>query len=102
MSMSRLIKICLLFFGSVAASQDTELDMLEAFIEAIIETWQLRSPTIIAEDNLPKICMTRQWVLCLMNDKIDHEELTSYLISIHQQNKHDGLIFVGGKPIMKS
>ena len=97
MGMNKLITICFLFFVSVAASPDTELDLLEVFIEGIIETWQIKSPTIIAEDNLPKICMTHQWVLCFINDKVDHEELASYLISIHQQHKQDGLIFVGGQ-----
>ena len=36
-------------------------------------------------------------MLCLINDKVNYKDLASHLITIHQQNKQDGLIFVGGQ-----
>ena len=45
-AMSRLLKLCLLF-GIFTISHASETEKLETFIEGIIETWQLQSPTIL-------------------------------------------------------
>ena len=89
-----LIKFCLLI-GSFATSHGTELTF-EAFIEDIIETWQLRSPTIILKDDLPQMCMSLQWLLCLSNDQ-DVNQLANHMDKIHQGRKQDGLIFIGNQ-----
>ena len=95
--MSKLQKLCLLF-GIFAISHGSESEEFATFIEGIIDTWKLRSPTIIVKDDLPKICMSKnhQWLLCLSNDQ-DGNELADHLASIHQHNKQDGLIFVGSQ-----
>ena len=95
MSMSFLITLCLLF-GIFAASQETELDQFETFIEDIIRTWQLRSPTIIFKDDIPTLCRSHQWLLCISNDQ-DANELTNHLDNIHKRRKQDGLIFRGNQ-----
>ena len=59
-----------------------------------MDTWKIRSPTIIYQDDLPELCMKRQWVLCLSNDW-DTNELAEHLVEIYRQRKHDGLIFLG-------
>ena len=94
----RMLIILGLFFGIVATSHGSESEEFETFIEGIIETWKLRSPTIVVKDDLPKICMSKnpQWLLCLSNDQ-DTTEIANHLASIHQQSKQDGLIFVGSQ-----
>ena len=91
--MGTLLKLCLLF-GSFVISHGTDSEEFEAFIKDVIETWQLRSPTILVKDDLPKMCLNRQWLLCLSNDQ-DENELGNHLASIHRHSQQDGLIFVG-------
>ena len=93
--MSKLQKLCLLF-GIFAISHGSESEEFETFIEGIIETWKLRSPTILVKDFVPKICMSKnhQWLLCLSIDQ-DAKKLADHLAFIHQHSKQDGLIFVG-------
>ena len=94
----RMLIILGLFFGIVATSHGSESEEFETFIEGIIETWKLRSPTIVVKDDLPKICMSKnpQWLLCLSNDQ-DTNELANHLASIHPHRQQDGLIFVGSQ-----
>ena len=63
-----LPEICLLI-GSFALSNGTNPEQFEAFIEDVIGTWQLQSVTVIAVDDLPKLCMNHQWLLCLSNNQ---------------------------------
>ena len=83
-----------ILFGSFGFSYGSEVN--KAFYESIIETWQLRSPTILVKDDLPKMCMNHFWLLCLTNDQ-NTSELANHLALIHQQRKQDGLIFVGSQ-----
>ena len=65
-----------------------------AFVEAIINTFRLISPTIIFYKEAPDICLTRGWVLCLSNfEGSNRTELASRLITIYKNGKNDGLIF---------
>ena len=68
-------------------------EILEKFIEDIIDTWQLLSPTIISKSDLPEICMRRQRLLCL-SDGWNTTELAEHL---DQRGKQDGIIFLGRK-----
>ena len=91
------LQLCLLL-GIYPISHGFESKEFETFIEGIIETWQLRSPTLLVKEDLPKICMSKnqQWLLCLSNDQ-DGNGLTNHLASIHQHNQQDGLILVGSQ-----
>ena len=91
--MGKFFNLCLLL-GNFAVSQATDLGKVEFFMEDILTTWQLRSPTLIVKDDIPKTCMTNQWLLCLTNDK-DDSELSNHLDSIHHHRKQDGVIFIG-------
>ena len=71
----------IILFGIFAISHGAETEDLEAFIKDIIETWQLRSPTILVKDVVPKMCMTRQWLLCLSNDQ-DTNELANHFVFV--------------------
>ena len=95
--MGALLKILFLFLIS-AKSHGPELKEFEAFIEDIIVTWQLRSPTILVKDDLLNICINQKhpWLLCLTNNENIHE-LEIHLASIYQARKQDGLIFVESK-----
>ena len=90
--MTNLIILCL-FFGILDISHGTESAQFEAFIEDIFDIWGLRSPTVIVKDEIPEICMTHKWLLCLSNT--DTNEVANHLASIHQYRKQDGLIFIG-------
>ena len=95
-STMRTLPKLIILFGIFAISHAAETGDLEAFIEDIIETWQLRSPTILVKDVVPKMCMTRQWLLCLSIDQ-DTNEFANHLASVHQHRKQDGIIFAGSQ-----
>ena len=69
----------LLFITSLA--NGLEDGMSETFIKDIIETWRLRSPTIIFPHEAPKMCLDLQWILCLTGD-MGTDELTQHLHKI--------------------
>ena len=92
LDMTNLIILCF-FFGILDISHGTESKQFEAFIEDIIEIWGLWTPTVIVKDEIPEMCMTHQWLLCLSN--MDTFEVATHLASIHQHRKQDGLIFIG-------
>ena len=77
----RTLPNLIILFGIFAISHGAETEDLEAFIKDIIETWQLRSPTILVKDVVPKMCMTRQWLLCLSNDQ-DTNELANHFVFV--------------------
>ena len=97
MSRTTLRRISLLF-GIFTIAHGAELQQFEAFIEDLISTWQLKSPTIVFYGDLPQICMNRQWLLCVSHDQ-NTNELPHHLASIHLRRKQDGLIFVGNKSL---
>ena len=61
----------------------------ELFIEDIIVTWKLISPTIVVDENLLEACRTLPWVLCLAGDT---NELAEHLDVMHHGRKHDAII----------
>ena len=93
--MRTLLQISLLV-GIFYVSHGAGTEDLEAFIKHMIGTWQLRSPTILLEDNVLNICMSHQWLLCLSNDK-ETNEVATHLASIHKRRKQDSVIFIGNK-----
>ena len=91
--MRALLKLCILW-GIDALSSGYESNELENFMASMIMTFQLQSPTIIFNENLPSLCMNHQWLLCISNQQ-DENELKIHLDYIHKGKKQDGLIFVG-------
>ena len=91
--MRALHKVCILLW-IFPLSRGYETERLEPFVASIIGTWQLRSPTIIYNDDMPELCINHKWLLCITNDEGDNE-LTSHLKSIDTGRKQDGIIFVG-------
>ena len=86
-----MIRLCILF-GAPAISHGTESEVFDNFIGDVIETWQLRSPTILVEGELPNVCMTHQWLLCLSNNQ-GTIDLRNHLDYIQQSRRQDGVIF---------
>ena len=93
--MSTLLQLSLLV-GIFAIGYGAKTEDLEPFVKDLIAAWQLKSPTIIFEDNVPKMCTNHQWLLCLSNDQ-DTNDLAAHLDLINQERKQDGLIFVGNE-----
>ena len=60
----------------------------------LIDTWHLRSPTIIVQGDLPDLCMRHQWLLCL-SDSLDVTELANHLALTHQHRRQDGIVLIG-------
>ena len=89
--MRRHLKLLVLLWLSKSVVGDGKLEKL---LVDIIEAWQLLSPTIIAEEETPKLCLTHQWTLCLTND-MDKNYLAEHMALMHQGRKQDGVIFVG-------
>ena len=82
----------LLFFFAYANS--SEVKVLETFVKSIVDKWQLLSPTLIVPDEIPEMCLTLDWGLCLSTD-MSIDELTQQLATIHKPRQHDGVVFVG-------
>lgn len=86
-SLRILLILCLCSWGYGAE------DTLELFIEDIIQTWKLLSPTIVVHgDNLLQMCTKQPWVLCLPSD-MDNDEVVTHLEVINRGRTHDGIIF---------
>ena len=66
----------------------------DKFIEDVIGTFQLTSPTVVFCEDAPRICFTWIWILCL-KDVQEQNELTTHLQTIHQTRKQDGILFIG-------
>ena len=88
-----MITVYILLFA-LAFGNSCEANVLETFVKSIIDKWQLLSPTVIVQDDVPEICLILDWVLCLTTD-LDIAEFKQQLDSIHQSRKQDGIIFIG-------
>ena len=88
------MELCFFFWLFSIAHGLEKTEVLDKFVEDLIDTWQLRSPTIIYQDDLPELCRKRDWILCLSN-AWDMSELAQHMVDIYSQTKHDGLIFLG-------
>ena len=88
------MELCFLFWLFSIAHGFEKTEVLDKFVEDLIDTWQIRSPTIIYQDDLPELCRKRDWILCLSN-AWDMSELAQHMVDIYSQTKHDGLIFLG-------
>ena len=70
---------------------------MDHFLTDVIHAYKLSSPTVVAQDhNLPEVCMTLQWVLCLTNTLEDNTtELVGHISNIDSAGRQDGLILIG-------
>ena len=90
----RVLDLLASLFWVFSSAQAYEIEELDKFLDDLIYTWQLSSPTIIVQGDLPKICMRHQWLLCL-SDNMDTTELAYHVALNHQLGKQDGIILVG-------
>ena len=88
-----MITVYILLFA-FAFANSSEANVLETFVKSIIEKWQLLSPTLIVQDEIPELCLTLDWVLCLTTD-LDIDEFDQKLDSIRQPRQQDGILFIG-------
>ena len=68
-------------------------ETLNMFIEDIIKSWKLLSPTIIFTGEMIDWCRGHDLILCVTNDE-NVTDLAEHLATIHKVRKQDGLIFV--------
>ena len=81
-----------LLFWLISSACAFESDELDKFLGDLIDTWLLRSPTVIVHgDVIPDICMRHQWLLCL-SDGLDTSEMANHLDLTHQYRRQDGII----------
>ena len=64
----------------------------DGFLGDIILEWNLRSPTIVVQDDLPDMCWTSHWALCVPSN-VDTTELASHIANVGRGSKQDSLIF---------
>ena len=70
-------------------------DVENAFLKDIITTFKLLYPNIIFQEAAPDACMTGKWLLCLSNfQSRSINTLAENLITVHNNRKHDGVIFL--------
>ena len=63
---------------------------LYPFIVHVINNFKLSEPTVIIGDDVPELCMTMEWVLCLKNDAA---EVAQHLEILHLTRRQDAVIF---------
>ena len=78
-------------FWLLSSAKAFETQELDDFLGDLIDTWQLRSPTIIIQGDLPDFCMRAQWLLCL-SEGLNTSEVANHLDLIHQHRQQDGII----------
>ena len=90
--MRSLISLVFLSFIILGVSGER---ILNDFIVDIVSTFNLRSPTVIFNENVPELCMTKHWVLCV-SDALQNElkELAQHITMITLNRRQDGMIFV--------
>ena len=67
-------------------------------VRDIIVTYKLLSPTVVVGDKVPKLCLERQWVLCISHSEGDgNAELARHLAMLNKNRKQDSVIFVGAE-----
>ena len=88
-----LILILLLLFTIAHGQGFEETLWLHRFVADVIDTWKIRSPTIIYRDYLPELCIKHVWILCLSNEH-NVNELAQHSARISNQRKQDGIIFL--------
>ena len=93
--MSNVLQLCLLF-GAYATVHGYEDREVEKFTEDVIQTWKLRSPTVIIGHETLDLCRQRSWILCL-SDGQNTTQLAHHLDLVRRENKQDGVIFVGSQ-----
>ena len=90
--MHKLIPLIWVFaFAGAFASQEWD-----KFVESVLDTLKLNSPTIIGVKNekFLEFCMKSQWALCLTND-METSEVVEHLTIIHRHGKQDGILLIG-------
>ena len=85
--------LLLLVFSSVNGLDNK---LKESFVKEVIDEWQLYSPTILVQDEIPEMCMELQWSLCLGND-LGLQEMAQHLTTMHLNRKQDAVIFAPGQ-----
>ena len=90
--------ILVLVFLSSMLSDVSGDGNLNNFIEDTVSTFALTSPTIVFNENIPKICMTQHWVLCVSDThQSEQDELADHIAMLYFHRKQDSIIFVGVK-----
>ena len=59
----------------------------------MIATFELAAPTIIIADDVPELCLSIQWVLCLKTSTNDVAEIAKHLEILFLTRKQDAIIF---------
>ena len=59
----------------------------------MIATFELAAPTIIIADDVPELCLSTQWVLCLKTSTNDVAEIAKHLEILFMTRKQDAIIF---------
>ena len=44
---------------------------MDIFIKDLVATFQFTSPTILYDEEVPEICYTSQWLLCLSTNQVN-------------------------------
>ena len=72
---------------------DVSGNQIYPFLEDIIANFELTAPTIILDDDVPELCMSIQWVLCLNTFSNDVTEIAQHLETLFLSRRQDAIIF---------
>ena len=84
-----------IMFASVLLWMCTDVsgNQIYPFLEDIIANFELTAPTIILDDDVPELCMSIQWVLCLNTFGNDVAEVAQHLETLFLSRRQDAIIF---------
>ena len=84
----------LLLLYIITTAYGLENGRFETFILDVIDTWQLRSPTIIFQDEIPKMLLKDYWSIWVTDDMNVNGTIED-MHTIFKHGKQDGIIFGG-------
>ena len=70
-------------------------EAMDFFINDLVATFQLASPTILYDNEIPEICYDSQWVLCLSSNlhERDLKEIQDNIKS-YRESENDGKKYI--------
>ena len=76
-------------------------DDLDLFVKDLVTEFKMRRPTILLDDELPELCFTHQWMLCLSaaaaNLPKEMSILVEHIRTLYNEGRQDGLIVAEGQ-----
>ena len=75
-------------------------DDMDLFVKDLVAEFKFLRPTILLDDEIPELCFTHHWMLCLSaatNQPGEMSILVEHMRTLYNEGRQDGLIVVEGQ-----